>query len=306
MPVLYKKSLMANVIQAICILCSSVLLFIYLNFGWGQSSGGFISSLALAFGYTFPLIFVDGLYGIRSAMFSYTLILIPTIILSPGDAFLLTFHLVMIHVVDFCASHGFLKTIGKTLISGAVSGFLLNAVFFFVNHLVAEGEFSNIFSDVDYAGMTDIGIQILVAYVILYIGYRFLPESYTKIYPVGRFKNHYKNAEYEEYLKQTPKRPLGKQLIRILVIEAVVLGFFAALVVNALIPDLGEVVETRGPAVSGEAVMFKPARKPDATSEPSGEETTEPSEINQSDGLSQSDTGELSADCRQCLLRRNT
>ena len=295
MPDLYKKSRSANIIQAICILCSAVLLFTYLNFSWGQSTGGVLSSLALAFCYTFPLIFVDGLYGIRSAMLSYTLILIPTIILSPGDAFLLTFHLVMIHVVDFCANRGFLKTIGKTLISGVISGFLLNAVFFFVNHLVAEGEFSNIFSDVDYAGMADIGIQILVGYVILYIVYRFLPESCTKIYPVGRFKNHIRNDRYEEYLKQTPKRPLGKQLIRILVFEAVVLGFFAALVVNTLIPDLGEVVESRGPAVSGEAVMFKPARKPDATSEPSGEEGTDSSETDQSPvGLPQSETGDSS------------
>ena len=274
MPTIYKRSKAAYIIQAICIVLSAFLLFTYLHFGWSQDSGGLISTLGLAFAYTFPLIFVEGLYGMRSAMLSYTLILIPTVVMSPGDAFLLTFHLIMIMITEFCINHGFFKSLPKTLICGLISGCILNSVFFFVNHLVAEEAFSNVFGNVDYYGMADILIQVIIAYVILYLQFNFLPESKTKIYPVGRFKNHIKNKEYEEYLKRTPKRSLGKQIIQILAIEALVLGFFSALVTNSLIPGLGEVVETQGPGVSGGAVMFKPARKPDSTSASSDAETS--------------------------------
>ncbi len=274
MPYTYKRSKSAYLIQAICIVLSAFLLFTYMHFGWSQSFGGLLSTLSLAIAYTFPLIFVEGLYGIRSAMISYTLILIPIIIMSPGDAFMLTFHLVMIIILEFCINHGFLKTLTKTLISALISGFILNSVFFFVNHLVAEGTFSNVFSNVDFLGMADILIQIIIAYVILYLQFNFLPESRTRIYPVGRFKNHIKNNEYNEYLKHAPKRSLGKQIIQILAIEALVLGFFSALVTNSLIPGLGEVVETQGPGVSGGAAMFKPARKPASTSTNSSTESS--------------------------------
>ncbi|MBQ6537725.1 MAG: response regulator [Eubacterium sp.] len=266
MPNIFRRSKLAYTVQGFCILFSAWSLFAYLNFDWLQSTDGVIASLFLAFGYTFPLIFIDGLYGVRSAILSYTLILIPTIFISPGEAFLLTFHLILIFVVEFWISRGFLKTLPKTIVSGVISGVSLNIVFFIVNHLVAEGQFTAEFSEIDFTGMADIGLQVVVGFLVLHIGFRFLPAGYTKIFPVGRFKKHVKNEEFEKYNRVKPKKALGKKIIQILVFEALVLGFFAALVANALIPDLGDVIEVRSGAVSGGAAMYRPSRKPDMES----------------------------------------
>ena len=267
----FKKNPKAISIQIFSIVLSAGLLYSYLNFIAGEIENSILSSLVMVLFYTFPLIFVEGLYGLRSAMLSYTLILIPTIIMSPGDAFLLTFHLALIFILEFCIRHGYLKTIGKTLISGFISGILLNGVFFFVNHLIAEGSFSNAFEDVDYTGMMDIGIQVIIGYIVLYLEYRFLPEEKTKNFPVGNFRHHEKNEMYEEFKNRAPKKTMGHALARVLTIEALVLGLSAVVVTNALIPDLGEVVEVNGTsnmgAVSGMgAGLYKPARKPDAVS----------------------------------------
>ena len=56
------------------------------------------------------------------------------------------------------------------------------------------------------------------------------------------------------YMENRPKNPLDTKISRIITWEAVVLGFSAALVANALIPDLGEVIEVRDPGmvVSGQ------------------------------------------------------
>ena len=88
----FKKNPKAISIQIFSIVLSAGLLYSYLNFIAGEIENSILSSLVMVLFYTFPLIFVEGLYGLRSAMLSYTLILIPTIIMSPGDAFLLTFH----------------------------------------------------------------------------------------------------------------------------------------------------------------------------------------------------------------------
>ena len=272
---LLKKDRKANVIQACCIVMSATLLFLYLNFGVSWVDNNFLASILMALCYTFPLIFIAGLYGLRCAMLTYTLILIPTIILSPGDAFLLTFHLVLIYVVSFCASHGFMRSIGRTLVSGVASGFLLNSVFFLVNHLIAKGSFIEGFNDVDYIGMLDIVIQVMIGYLVLFFEFNYLPERITRRFPVGCFRNHEKNALFEEYKKSIPKKPMGKTLARILMGEAMVLGIFAAIVTNSLIPELGEVVEVHGTvntgAVSGMgAGLYKPARKPDVTGSAAG------------------------------------
>ena len=121
----YKRGLKSNILQGVCIVLSAAMLFFYLNYFASEIENSILSSLVMVLFYTFPLIFVEGLYGLRSAMLSYTLVLIPTVILSPGDAFLLTFHLVLIFVLEFCMGRRYLKTIGKTLISGCLSGIFI-------------------------------------------------------------------------------------------------------------------------------------------------------------------------------------
>ena len=127
---LYRKGWIGYTVQALTILGAAAALFYFMNFGVSGIENNVLANLHIAFGYTFPLIVVEGLYGLRSGLLCYTLILVPSIIISPGDAFLLTFHLVLLYVVGFCIEHGFLRSIGKTLISGVLSGLLMNGVFF--------------------------------------------------------------------------------------------------------------------------------------------------------------------------------
>lgn len=274
---LYKKGCIGKAVQILVIAWASWSIFSYIYFGVDDSDS-FFTMIRVAFGYTLPLIFVEGLYGYESAMLCYTFILLPIVFMDPGEAFLLTFHLGLIMVVNFCIKHGFLKKLHTTLISGMLSGIVLDAIFYLVNNLIAEGDFSALFDDTDFAGMLDVGAQVMVAYLILYLLYKYLPEWISQLFQVGNFRFHVKNDIYNMYMENRPKNPLDTKISRIITLEAVVLGFSAALVANALIPDLGEVIEVRDPgmvvsgaAVSGMAIegqLYKPSEKPGGNMSP--------------------------------------
>ena len=171
---LYKKGCIGKAVQILVIAWASWSIFSYIYFGVDDSDS-FFTMIRVAFGYTLPLIFVEGLYGYESAMLCYTFILLPIVFVDPGEAFLLTFHLGLIMVVNFCIKHGFLKKLHTTLISGMLSGIVLDAIFYLVNNLIAEGDFSALFDDMDFTGMLDVGAQVMVAYLILYLLYKYLP-----------------------------------------------------------------------------------------------------------------------------------
>ena len=266
---LYQKGNIGKGVQIAMIIGNATLLFGYLC-GWMESDNLALSMLSFAFCYILPLVFIVGLYGLRSGIICYTLVLVPTIFMSTADTFLLSFHLVLLYVVGFVVERGFLKSFVKTIISGIISGCVLNVVLFFVNNLVAERDFSNILGKADAFSLIDVAMQIVIAYIILHLLYRFLPEYISQLFQVGNFRFHVKNDAYQDYLKRRPKHPLGQTISSLIAGLAILLGVAAALVANSLIPDLGQVIE-RGPmSASGSAVSGQfagAAMPPDAVSE---------------------------------------
>lgn len=253
---MYHKGWIGRTVQALFIVGCSFILFWYMNIGIEfESNVG--NLIVYAFSYTFPLVFVVGLYGMRSGMLSYLLVLMPTLFFSTSDTFLLTYHLVLVYVVAFVVEKGFLRSIVKTLISGIISGFILHWVFYFVNYLVYSRDFSDMVGWISVTDMVDSSAMIIVAYLILYLIFRFTPEWISQLFNVGNFRYHIKNDFYKAMKEHQPRHMLVNQISKLLTLEAVVLGFLAVLVVNSLIPDLGQVVETRegGVSVSGAAAM---------------------------------------------------
>ena len=224
--------------------------------------------------YLIPIALVSMAYGWYGGIVCFTPLFVVAVILSPGNAYFLFFHLIAIYVFSYIKARGVCRSIWRTLLTGIVSGLVMSAFYYLIFVLIAGESFS----------------EVNASSMLIHLS-NVVPQSVFICFLIYWFAND-RSAKFREkigYLETSPMslmremgaamkegyRGLSGKIFALLLTEAVLMGIAAAFFANSLVPKMmeryreehisqvmGSVDESTGrPAVKPSE---KPGKKPDS------------------------------------------
>lgn len=219
--------------------------------------------------YLIPIALVSIAYGWYGGIVCFTPLFVVAVILSPGNAYFLFFHLVAIYVFSYIKAMGLCKRVGKTLITGFISGLVMSASYYLIFVLIAGESFSAVNASSMLLHLSNVVPQsILICFLIYWFGKDKSAEfkkkiGYVEASPMSLMR------EMGTTMKEG-YRSLSGKIFALLLTEAVLMGIAAAFFANSLVPKMMEryreehISQMMGPVdESTGRPAVKPSEKPD-------------------------------------------
>nr|MCR5001121.1 response regulator [Lachnospiraceae bacterium] len=230
------------------------------------------ASVFLFIFYLLPIAFTSIVYGWYGGILCFTPFFVVAVILSPGNAYFLFFHLVAIYVYSYIKDKGLCSGLIRTIITGLVSGLFISAVYYLIFVLIAGESFS----EVNAASMLIHLCNIVPQSVLICLFIHWFSSDKRKDFRsrIGYAETSPMSVMREEGTSlKKGYRGLSGKIFAILLIEAVFMGVAAAFFANSLIPKMMEryrqepaasVIESTQDGTPSEKPSTKPSRKPDS------------------------------------------
>ncbi|HCM92976.1 MAG TPA: hypothetical protein DIS78_10475, partial [Lachnospiraceae bacterium] len=230
------------------------------------------ASVFLFIFYLLPIAFTSIVYGWYGGILCFTPFFVVAVILSPGNAYFLFFHLVAIYVYSYIKAKGLCSGLIRTIITGLVSGLFISAVYYLIFVLIAGESFS----EVNAASMLIHLCNIVPQSVLICLFIHWFSSDKRKDFRnrIGYAETSPMSIMREEGTSlKKGYRGLSGKIFAILLIEAVFMGVAAAFFANSLVPKMMEryrqeqaasVIESTQDGTPPEKPSTKPSRKPDS------------------------------------------
>ncbi len=189
--------------------------------------------------YLMPIAFVSIVYGWYGGIVCFTPFFIVAVLLSPGNAYFLFYHLVAIYVYSYIKAKNLCSSMIRTIVTGLVSGLFLSAFYYLIFVLIAGESFSEVEASSLLIHLSNIVPQSVL---ICLFTYWFSSErraafrariGYLETSPMSMMRDG------ETSLKRG-YRGLSGKIFSILLIEAIFMGIAAAFFANSLVPKMME------------------------------------------------------------------
>nr|MCR5357088.1 response regulator [Lachnospiraceae bacterium] len=222
--------------------------------------------------YLVPIAFTSIVYGWYGGILCFTPFFAAAVILSPGNAYFLFFHLVAIYVYSYIKAKGLCSGLIRTIITGLVSGLFISAVYYLIFVLIAGESFSAVDITSVLIHLSNIVPQSVLICLFIHWFSSDKREGFRN--RIGYAETSPMSIMREEGISlKKGYRGLSGKIFAILLIEAVFMGVAAAFFANSLIPKMMEryrqehaaaVTEYTEEGTPTEKPSSKPSRKPDS------------------------------------------
>ena len=222
--------------------------------------------------YLIPIAFVSIVYGWYGGILCFTPFFVVAVILSPGNAYFLFFHLVAIYVYSYIKAKGLCSSLIRTLVTGLVSGLFISGVYYLIFVLIAGESFSAVNITSMLAHLSNIVPQsVLICLFIHWFSSEKRKDFRSRI---GYAETSPMSVMREDGTSlKKGYRGLSGKIFTILLIEAVFMGVAAAFFANSLVPKMMEryrqehaaaVIGSTQDDTASEKPSTKPSMKPDS------------------------------------------
>lgn len=196
-------------------------------------------SVILYIFYLMPIAFASIVYGWYGGAVCFTPFFVIAVMLSPGNAYFLFFHLVAIYVYSYIKAKNLCSSIVRTIVTGLVSGLFMSSVYYLVFVLIAGESFSEVEASSMLIHLSNIVPQSVF---ICFFTYWFSSEKRAAFRNrIGYVETSPMSIMSEEGTSlRRGYRGLSGKIFAILLIEAVFMGVAAAFFANSLIPKMME------------------------------------------------------------------
>ncbi|WP_051656807.1 response regulator [Butyrivibrio sp. AE3004] len=184
-----------------------------------------------------PFMLIGGLFGYFLSLNAYLFLFLIAVCLSSMDAYLLTPYMVITYVFSMFSQYRWFRTRGKTVSSLLYSYFI--CLFFEAlnkDYMIKyDFEISHI-----SALLRHVSVPIyscLVGCLFFYLFFNYAPDILKAIFPLGYMytREYVQNLLFQNSLKKTR---LSIKITFIIIVEAMLLGFFSIAFIRILFPDL--------------------------------------------------------------------
>ena len=196
-------------------------------------------SVILYIFYLMPIAFASIVYGWYGGVVCFTPFFVVAVLLSPGNAYFLFFHLVAIYVYSYIKAKNLCSSIVRTIVTGFVSGLFISLVYYLVFVLIAGESFSEVEASSMLIHLSNIVPQSVL---ICFFTYWFSSEKRAAFRNrIGYVETSPMSIMSEEGTSlRRGYRGLSGKIFAILLIEAVFMGVAAAFFANSLVPKMME------------------------------------------------------------------
>lgn len=230
------------------------------------------ASVFLFIFYLVPIAFTSIVYGWYGGILCFTPFFVVAVILSPGNAYFLFFHLVAIYVYSYIKAKGLCSSLIRTLVTGLVSGLFISGVYYLIFVLIAGESFSAVNITSMLIHLSNIVPQSIL--ICLFIHWFSSDKRKDFRSRIGYAETSPMSLIREEGTSlKKGYRGLSGKIFAILLVEAVFMGVAAAFFANSLVPKMMEryrqehassVIESTQNGAPSEKPSTKPSRKPDS------------------------------------------
>ncbi len=257
----------AYVIRAIAVIFSAIITLIFFRFCFMVDKGSVTLSYVYFNFYLFPIIFIVCMYGLTSGLVSFALTFVVGLFLARTDAYMFSYNLVAIFIVAAMKAPKRISTPGRSARSGILMMITMSMVYTFIFLIVGQESFTTLKLSVTLVHMGMVVPQTLFNVMWIYFLQNRFPKGLRPFF--ARFEPEHRSglSFWPKEDEKGSRSSISKKLFIILGIEAIMLGIFAAVFANSLIPNLTQVIQ-REEAIGEMRTITPPiAAEDDATSE---------------------------------------
>ncbi|MCR5595458.1 MAG: response regulator [Lachnospiraceae bacterium] len=223
-----------------CIVAAMALISIFLYwFCFVYSDTTRAASVMAFLMYLLPISIVTVMYGWYGGMACFTPTFVAAMLISPGNAYFLFYHLVTIYIISYISIRKSCRTILRTIVAGIISGLILSWLYYLIFVLVTAESFSQASASSLLTNITNIVPQaILICFFIYWFDYKCSDELKLKIGCVPLSSKTFVSMVSRSI--RSGYRGLAGKIFALLLIEAIFMGVAAAFFANSLVPKMME------------------------------------------------------------------
>ena len=190
---------------------------------------------------------IGGLYGYVIGLIYFLLIFFSKLFIDGSNAYMMAVYLVAIYVVSMFAQYRWYRTVWKTIWATIIGNTLISAISI-ACEMIQRRTLELLTGEALLSHSVSVAFGMTMTSLVLFLFFNFAPDSVKSIFPlgVGYTRAYIRNLLLQSTLRKTR---LSIKITSIIVAVAALLGGFAGVFANYLLPDIRIMLSMQSGAV---------------------------------------------------------